>query len=657
VEIFEKYIRNTEGYEENLNLANYYYDAGHMSPAISFYLRAAERTDNDINSYTCLLRCFLAFDKLQGRHWTCLNMLQRAIDLLPKRPEAYFLYARYHERKEEHQLGYTQANIGLNIAQFDLEPLPLDVQYPGMYGLLFEKSVCAYWWGKGNESRKLHQELVDDYWDVMDDVHKKAVKSNMERIGMISPEGRDTDIIIQGPYRKEYTAKLIDKCLKLSFVNNVIVSYWYDDNAQVYNKSRVTYLNNRKPDQFGTDNRNLQIVSTQKGLEKVTSKYCVKMRSDQEYDLEGLYEMREHYEKEKEDYPNAIFVGGVFPKLLFHPRDHLFWGTTEQIKALFDVPLEIDGFGAKNDIPKDQLAQHYSEFVRSETYLGSRYIARFDSQVQVMVDQPEQYLHDNSEKWSDAHQKSQELLLEYFRPFSKNLSMFWHSKDMYYPYENQKNTYGEVWSEDLEKKFESFMVNSSINHTRKPSAWIIDNFYEDPDSVRKFALQQEFDEGEFGELGRGYIGRRTFKQFLFPGLKERFEQIMGTKIERWEEYGMNGRFQVCYAGEPLVYHCDAQRWAGMLYLTPDAPYNCGTTLYAHKETRVRHNSHPDIMKTFAHNEGGGMNLDRTPYEPVDVLGNVYNRLVLFDAGCIHSASEYFGFNYENSRLWQMFFFD
>jgi hypothetical protein len=42
---------------------------------------------------------------------------------------------------------------------------------------------------------------------------------------------------------------------------------------------------------------------------------------------------------------------------------------------------------------------------------------------------------------------------------------------------------------------------------------------------------------------------------------------------------------------------------------------------------------------------------------VDVLGNVYNRLVIFDASAIHSASQYFGTVKENSRLWQMFFFD
>jgi hypothetical protein len=192
------------------------------------------------------------------------------------------------------------------------------------------------------------------------------------------------------------------------------------------------------------------------------------------------------------------------------------------------------------------------------------------------------------------------------------------------------------------------------NPFRPPTVWIVDDFYEDPYAVRNFALSQyENNEYHEGGLGRGYIGRRTLGQFLFPGLKERFEEIMGRKITRWEEHGMNGRFQIAYAGEPLVYHCDAQRWAGMLFLTPEAPYQCGTTLWAHKPTRIRHASHPNIMSTF----DDKCHLDGTKYEPVDVVGNVFNRLVIFDAQCIHSASEYFGYNFHNARLWHMFFFD
>lgn len=187
----------------------------------------------------------------------------------------------------------------------------------------------------------------------------------------------------------------------------------------------------------------------------------------------------------------------------------------------------------------------------------------------------------------------------------------------------------------------------------KPTAWIVDNFYEDPFKIRQFALNQQYLEGG---LGRGFIGRRTEKQFLFPTLKKRFEQIMGRSIVEWESHGMNGRFQIAWSGEPLVYHCDSQRWAGMLYLTPNAPYSCGTSLLAHKVTRARsyYDTGWDASWT---NVPGDPHLDGTPFEPVDVLGNVFNRLVIFDASCIHSASQYFGTVKENSRLWQMFFFD
>lgn len=192
----------------------------------------------------------------------------------------------------------------------------------------------------------------------------------------------------------------------------------------------------------------------------------------------------------------------------------------------------------------------------------------------------------------------------------------------------------------------------SIND-QKNTIWVVDDFYTKPDSVREFALKQSFDEGG---IGRGYIGRRTENQYLFKGLKEKFEEIIGKKITKWEDHGMNGKFQVAWSGEPLVYHCDDQKWGGMLYLTPDAPYQCGTTLYAHKQNRAR-TFNDDGWDVAWKDIPGDPHLDGTSFEPVDVVGNVYNRLVIFDASCIHSASQYFGTVKENARLWQMFFFD
>lgn len=192
----------------------------------------------------------------------------------------------------------------------------------------------------------------------------------------------------------------------------------------------------------------------------------------------------------------------------------------------------------------------------------------------------------------------------------------------------------------------------TLNEDYTNTMWIVDNFYKNPDKVRQLALRQEYDEGG---IGRGYIGNRTWDQHLFPELKSRFEKIMGKTITNWENHGMNGRFQYCWSGQPLVYHADAQQWGGMIYLSNDAPYECGTTLYASKENGAR--STNDVDWDLHWKGDGDVHLDPTPWEPVDVAGNVYNRLVIFDASNIHAASQYFGTKKENCRMWQMFFFD
>jgi hypothetical protein len=215
-----------------------------------------------------------------------------------------------------------------------------------------------------------------------------------------------------------------------------------------------------------------------------------------------------------------------------------------------------------------------------------------------------------------------------------------------------------IWTEKPDEDWGEIRTNwFEVNKGYNQRCWIVDNFYSDPDSIRNFALQQKYFPGE------GAVGHRTRKQFFFEGVKEEFEKIMGRKIKEngehgWHEPGINGRFQYCEAGTWRVYHCDAQQYAAIIYLTPDAPVQCGTTFFRHKETSRRHSLEIDWNsgegdKIF----GKGCFIDPTPYESVDVIGNVYNRLVIFDGGLIHSASEYFGCNMNNCRLHHMFFFN
>ena len=180
-----------------------------------------------------------------------------------------------------------------------------------------------------------------------------------------------------------------------------------------------------------------------------------------------------------------------------------------------------------------------------------------------------------------------------------------------------------------------------------PSYIVIDNFYKDPDAVRAFALRTNMKEHP-----QYHKGRRSDETYLFPGLKERFEKLIGRKIKDWTRYGTNGCFQYCIAGDQLVYHTDQQEYAGVLFLTPDAPASTGTALFRSKHTKSMHvtdKEHPIVFKNGF--------LDSTEFELVDRVGNVYNRLVLFDAKCIHAATEYFGTDRYNGRLFQLFFFD
>jgi hypothetical protein len=128
---------------------------------------------------------------------------------------------------------------------------------------------------------------------------------------------------------------------------------------------------------------------------------------------------------------------------------------------------------------------------------------------------------------------------------------------------------------------------------------------------------------------------------------------MNKEIVNWSSYGSNGCFQLCMAGEQLVYHYDLQDYAAIIFLTPDAPLESGTSTYRSKatgESRITETTEKD--KVFRNGF-----LDSTQFDLIDRLGNVYNRLIIFDGKLIHSASCYFGNNNENCRLFQMFFFD
>jgi len=172
---------------------------------------------------------------------------------------------------------------------------------------------------------------------------------------------------------------------------------------------------------------------------------------------------------------------------------------------------------------------------------------------------------------------------------------------------------------------------------------IVDNFYSNPDGVRSFALSQEF------KVRGNFPGCRTAPFFTddVRSAIEHYMQFAGRITNTYESSGYTGAFQLATAQDRTWIHSDPYNmWAGVCYLTPDAPHTGGTGLFRHRSTGQHRRETTDW-------EG----YDYTKWDLFDRIGNKYNRLILYRGDLFHASLDYFGDQPDNCRLFQTFFFD
>jgi hypothetical protein len=185
---------------------------------------------------------------------------------------------------------------------------------------------------------------------------------------------------------------------------------------------------------------------------------------------------------------------------------------------------------------------------------------------------------------------------------------------------------------------------------------VIDDFYVDPHQVREMALSQEFD------VRGNYPGQRT-TPFLSDSVLDIIQNAIryaGGEVLDWNMSEYTGAFQYTTAWDRSWIHADqTTSWAGVLYLTPNAPLSAGTGLFRHKETG---------LFSAPRNPDGGYNVellnkinldaqDMTKWDLVDRVANKFNRLVLYKGDLFHMSLDYFGQNKYDGRLFQTFFFN
>jgi len=169
---------------------------------------------------------------------------------------------------------------------------------------------------------------------------------------------------------------------------------------------------------------------------------------------------------------------------------------------------------------------------------------------------------------------------------------------------------------------------------------VIDNFLPDPDAVRNLALKSVFDwRGSYPGV-RALCHDTGYKSFL----DEKFEELYGTKLVH---SGASTQFQICTEVENDNWiHHDTHDIAGVLYLTPDAPLDYGTSIFRHKESKILYGKE----KTTENNR------NEDEWEEIIRVNNIYNRLIIYNGWMWHRSNNFgFGNTLENSRLTQVFF--
>jgi hypothetical protein len=195
---------------------------------------------------------------------------------------------------------------------------------------------------------------------------------------------------------------------------------------------------------------------------------------------------------------------------------------------------------------------------------------------------------------------------------------------------------------------------------------VIENFYENPDAIRKFALKQKYTFcREVKDIAYVFPGCRTkdlsyLDTLLFEKICKKLVSVFHNAEHDFMGWTLTTSFQSVSAeyGSGVIHRDQNTIFAAVLYLTPDAPLYSGTSLFkpnknfdekkylqALEDNDVRFKSGEIVMDTSYH----------SMFDEIMRVNNVYNTLILYEGQHYHAANQFFGKSISDSRLAQVFF--
>lgn len=194
---------------------------------------------------------------------------------------------------------------------------------------------------------------------------------------------------------------------------------------------------------------------------------------------------------------------------------------------------------------------------------------------------------------------------------------------------------------------------------------VIADFYENPDEIRKYALAQKYTYcHEIHGIEYVFPGSRTkdlkdLSQSLYEKVCKKLISVFHIPehdVMRWQ---INTSFQIVEGeyGHGLIHQDQNTVFAGVLYLTPDAPLDSGTSLFK-KNANYDEDLYWQKVKENDERFKRKESIDFSYHEMFDEVvrvNNVYNSLILFEGDIYHCANQFFGETKQDSRLAQVFF--
>jgi hypothetical protein len=162
-----------------------------------------------------------------------------------------------------------------------------------------------------------------------------------------------------------------------------------------------------------------------------------------------------------------------------------------------------------------------------------------------------------------------------------------------------------------------YKIIMKLNYT------LIDDFFEDVDDIRKYALSLKYIKSTNDTGWKGFrtqLFDNNILEFIKSKLIEVDENFKNLNIRAYYHYSLDNTKNEVKNFKEYRLHKDPSEWAGVIYLTPNPKENSGTTL---------------------HNDNG---------EIIHNIENKYNRLIFYRGNILHGVLDTFGDNLENSRL-------